>query len=246
MGFCRFMSVLPLLLLMSFSSFAATTLPKGLDIDDQRRALEILGFGSSAKTLDNPYPLGGYSGVEIGISSEYIPIDDLANLGSKPTPDAGEYNYYTISVGKGLYYNIDAMVYATPFVQGEDISSFGAQARWGFYEAQFFPISFTLLAYGGGANFSNLINVSTIGLDVLATVNVENIAIYFGGGRGRAIGKFVGGAKGITASGENSNVDLVEDHSVFGINIDIHKMFVALEIDRYVESTYAGKVGIRF
>jgi len=245
MGFCRFINLLALLLLVSSSTLAATQLPKQLDLDDQVRALEILGFGSTAKTLDNPYPLGGYSGVEIGISSEYIPIDDLASLGNGKGDD-GEYNYYTVSIGKGLYYNIDVMVYATPFVQGEDISSFGAQLRWGFYEAQFFPLSLTALAYVGGANFSNLINVNTQGLDLLATVNVENIAIYFGAGKGRAIGTFVGGADGITADGQGNQVDLLGDHTVFGVNVNIQKMFVAMEIDRYVESTYAGKIGFRF
>jgi hypothetical protein len=248
MGFCRFFKpIVAAILIGSLSSIsqAVTRLPMQLDHDDQNRALEILGFGSTAKTLDNPYPLGGYSGVEIGISSEFIPVDDLSTLGDG-TGDDGEYSYYTVSIGKGLYYNIDVMVYATPFVQDEDISSFGGQIRWGFYEAQFFPLSLTALAYAGGANFSNLINVTTQGFDLIGTVNVENIAIYAGYGKGRAIGNFVGGANGITADQQSRQIDLLEDHTMFGVNINIQKMFVALEINRYIESTYAGKIGFRF
>lgn len=94
-------------------------------------------FGSASKVLDNPYPLGGYTGIEFGLASEFIPVEDLASLGSKTT-DKGEYNYYTLTLGKGLYYNVDMHAYFTPFGQAEKMQSYGAQIRWGFYEASFF------------------------------------------------------------------------------------------------------------
>nr|WP_295904812.1 hypothetical protein [uncultured Bdellovibrio sp.] len=228
-----------------FSAQANTALPKNLNKEDRIRVLQILGLGSASKILDNPYPLGGYSGVEIGVSSEFIPVEDLASLGSKTT-DKGEYNYYTLTLGKGLYYNIDTHVYFTPFGQNEDIQSYGAQVRWGFYEAHFFPLTLTAMIYGGGANFSNLINVSTLGGDVIATVAMDNVAIYVGAGQVRAIGRFIGGADGITDNQTTVEEDILEGHSVFGINVDIAKMFIALQIDRYNDSIYSGKLGFRF
>ncbi|HWU43177.1 MAG TPA: hypothetical protein VN132_07060, partial [Bdellovibrio sp.] len=174
-------------------------LPKGLSPSDQKRALEILGFGTASKILDNPYPLGGYTGFEVGLTSEFIPVEDLANLGNK-TSDSGEFNYYTLTLGKGFYYNVDALLYFTPAIQSQKVQNFGGQLRWGFYEASFFPISFSAIIYAGGANFSNLINVTTTGLDLVATVAIDNVAIYFGEGRVRAQGTFIGGADGITAS----------------------------------------------
>lgn len=227
------------------SAQAGLVLPRDLSDADQRRALEILGFGTAGKILGNPYPLGGYSGVEVGLSSEYVPIDDLASLGST-TQDKGELNYYTLTFSKGLYYNVDTQVYFTPFVQGDNVSSYGGQIRWGFYEAAFFPIAFSAMIQGGGANFNNLINVTTIGADLIATVNIENLALYFGGGRVRAIGKFVGGPGGITDNDETTEQDSVEDHGVFGVNIRFNKFFVAFEIDRYSDSVYSGKLGMRF
>ncbi len=233
------------LLFAAPSTWAATELPRSLSPSDQRRALEILGFGTSSKILDNPYPLGGYSGVEIGLSSEYIPIDDLAALGSTSN-DKGEMSFYTLMIGKGLYYNVDIHFYFTPTVQNDDVSSFGGQFRWGFYEASFFPITFTTIAYAGGANFSNLINVATTGVDLVASVNIKNVALYFGGGRVRAIGRFIGGADGITDDNETHEQDLFENHTVFGVNVNVQKFFVAFEIDRYVDSVYSGKLGVRF
>jgi hypothetical protein len=232
--------------LLISQSTLGMSLPRNLTVPDQKRALEILGFGTAGKLLDNPYPLGGYSGLEIGLATEYVPIDDLSTLGDT-TPDKGELNYYTLTLGKGLYYNIDTQLYFTPFVQGDDsVSNFGGHVRWGFYEAVFFPISFSAMLSAGGSNFSNLINVSTIGADLLATVNIENLALYFGGGRVRAIGTFIGGADGITADQKTVEQDIVEDHSLFGVNIRFDKMFVAFEIDRYTDSVYSGKIGLRF
>lgn len=226
-------------------AMAATSLPRNLTVADRNRALEILGFGSAPKLLDNPYPLGGYSGIELGLSSEVIPLSDLATLGSA-SRDKGEFNYYTLTFAKGLYYNVDLHVHFTPFMQSEDVQTFGGQLRWGFFEAAFFPLSLSTVIYSGGANFSNLVNISTLGADLVATVNFDNVAIYFGGGSVRAIGKFIGGADGITDDQRTSVQDVMESHTVFGINIDIAKMFLALEIDRYTDSVYSGKIGVRF
>ncbi|WII73166.1 hypothetical protein QJS83_04675 [Bdellovibrio sp. 22V] len=236
------MRIFLFLLLSSSFAWAATDLPRNLSSSDRTRMLQILGMGSAAKTLDNPYPLGGYSGVEVGLSSQFIPAEDLASLGDK-TNDKGEYNYYTLNFGKGLYYNIDTMVYFAPFSQSEEVQTFGGQIRWGFYEASFFPLTLTATVYGGGANFQNLLGVSTFGTDLLATVTMDNVAIYVGGGRVRAAGKFYGG---LTDTGETIEQDVVEDHTVFGINVDVAKMFIALQIDRYVDSMYSGKIGFRF
>ncbi|MNJ99834.1 hypothetical protein D3C87_176150 [compost metagenome] len=224
---------------------AVTKLPRNLDKQDRIRALEILGLGSAAKILDNPYPLGGYSGFEMGLAAEFIPVDELAGLGSGTT-DNGELNYYTLTFGKGVYHNVDTMVYFSPITGDEEVGNFGGQLRWGFYEARFFPISFSTIVYGGGTSFSNLINVTTVGIDLIATVNVENVALYLGGGTIRAIGQFIGGADGITDNGQTIQEDISEEHLVFGLNVNFSKMFVALEVDRYVDSVYSGKLGFRF
>ncbi|MGZ3770760.1 MAG: hypothetical protein ACXVCP_06210 [Bdellovibrio sp.] len=237
--------LLLLVFLSTSNSRAATALPKNLNQADRVRALQILGLGSAPKLLDNPYPLGGYSGVEIGLSSEFISLQDLASLGSR-TSDNGELSFYNFSLGKGLYYNVDTFIYFTPYLQSEKIQFYGGQLRWGFYESPHFPLTFSASFYFGGANFSNLINVTTVGADIIATVNMENVAVYFGGGRVRAVGKFSGGADGVTNTGETEGQDILESHTVFGLNVDISKAFLAFEVDRYLDSNYSAKLGYRF
>lgn len=233
------------LLMFSSSLQAATSLPRNLTENESKRALEILGFGSAGKILGNPYPLGGYKGIEIGLSSEFIPAEDLAALGSKTT-EKGEINYYTLSFGKGIYYNLDTYLYFTPVLQSEKIQAFGGLLRWGFYEPAFFPLTLTAVLNMGGANFSNLVNVNTFEIDLIATVVLDNVAIYFGGGQSRAIGKFIGGPDGITSNQETVEHDIKEGHTLFGININFNKIFFAFEIDRYADSFYGGKLGYRF
>jgi hypothetical protein len=232
-------------ILFCAQAYAKTELPRNLSSTDQIRTLEILGYGTASKILGDPYPLGGYSGVELGVSTQFIPVSDLADLGNG-TQDNGELSYYTVTLGKGLYYNIDTFVYLTPSIQSEEMQNFGGQLRWGFYEASFFPISFSALLYAGGANFQNLINVTTTGWDLIGTVNMENVAVYFGAGRVRAQGTFIGGSGGITASQTTEAHNISENHTFFGVNVQISKAFVALEVDRYTDSVYGGKLGYRF
>ncbi|WP_157684611.1 hypothetical protein [Bdellovibrio bacteriovorus] len=232
-------------LFLPMASEALDSLPRNLSQTDQGRALEILGFGSSSKILNNPYPLGGYKGLEIGLTTEFIPLEDLSVLGDG-TKDKGEFNYYTLTLGKGIYYNFDTYVYFTPAVQGRDFQNFGAQVRWGFYEFSFFPLSLSTIVYGGAANFSNLVNISTFGGDLVATVTMDNVAIYAGGGTIRAVGKFIGGASGITDDQETREQSRNDVHSVFGINVAFAKVFFAMEVDRYTDTVYSGKLGVRF
>lgn len=242
--FCRFL-ILILISVGLCRAFAATDLPRNLEVDEQVRTLQILGFGSAAKVLGNPFPLGGYSGIEVGLSSEFIPVDDLASLGST-TQDKGEFNYQTLTISKGLYHNVDTLVYFTPTIQEERMLNYGMQLRWGFFQADFFPLTLTAMLYGGGANFSNLINVNTMGMDLLASVTMDRVSLYVGTGRVRATGTFIGGPDGITADQKTVTQDIVDDHSVFGLSVKIARIFVAMEVDRYVDSVYSAKLGFRF
>ncbi|MNL65433.1 hypothetical protein D3C87_1897620 [compost metagenome] len=85
-----------------------------------------------------------------------------------------------------------------------------------------------------------------MGADLLATVNVGNVALYLGGGSVRAIGQFIGGANGVTDDGSTHQEDTRQEHMVFGLNVALSKMFIALEVDRYTDSVYSGKLGFRF
>ncbi len=233
------------LFFVSFEVSAGTALPHHLNDSDRHTAAQILGLGSAVKVLSNPYPLGGYSGFEVGIGSEYIPFENVASLGST-SADKGEYQYYTLSFGKGLFYNVDLFLQFAPLPQKEGLSNYGAQLRWGFYEAYAFPISFSVIFSGGGTSYSSLINSNTLGIDLVATVSLKDVALYFGLGQTRSVTTFIGGDNGITDDGQNHQADVVSSHLLFGTHLKWESYFLALEVDRYYETTYGGKIGMRF
>lgn len=225
---------------------AATHLPKGLTANDRKAMLELLGFGAQSRILSSPVPLGGYQGFEMGLSSEYIPIDDIGTLGDKKTNAKGEFNVVELTLGKGLAYNVDTLFHVTPMPQNEGIFAFGGQLRWGFHEFQRFPAIMSFVFHGSGANFQNLLDTRTTGADFIVTVAMDGAAVYFGGGPIRTIGTFIGGASGINAEGDTIDEDLNGTHSVAGLSMNFGMMFLALEVDRVEQSTYGGRLGVRF
>jgi len=236
------------IILISGSVWAVSSpkyVPRNLSATERETTLNILGFGAASKLLSSPYPLGGFEGVEIGLSSEFIPLSDVASLGSKSASRA-DLNYFNLTLGKGLYYNLDILVNFIPMPQDESISGYGAQLRWGFYETKFMPAALSLVIHGSGTNFSNVVSAETSGIDLVGSVNMRDVSLFFGAGRARSVGSFIGGAGGITDTGNTESSDVSSPHTVFGISIKMSNVFLALEVDRYVQSTYAGKMGLRF
>jgi hypothetical protein len=228
------------------AAFAATSLiPKNLNKTDREMTVEALGFGSAAKLLSSPYPLGGYSGVEVSVSSEYIPMADVSVLGAKTTARA-DLNYLNVVVGKGLYYNVDLLLQFIPMPQDASISGFGGQLRWGFYQTSFMPGNLSVVVHGSSTNFYNVLGTETSGVDLVGSMNMKDVSLFFGAGQARSVGSFIGGTGGVTESGNSESSDVYSPHTVFGISIKMSSVFLALEVDRYVQSTYAGKVGVRF
>lgn len=245
------------LILFSMSGVQAERfVPRQMSESERTIALQILGFGSASKILANPFPLGGRSGFEMGVTTEYLQVQDLASLGDKSTRNR-ELNYSSFSVAKGLFYNVDTAFHFTPAFQTEDLSSYGGQIRWGFYEFPFIPGGLSLVWSRSDTNYGNLLNTRTTGRDIVATVVVEDVALYFGVGDATSIGTFGGGTLTGTATESTtdictatycsaSNEELSEVHTLFGISLSFDELFASVEINRYFLSSYSAKLGWRF
>ncbi len=224
---------------------AKLDIPKGLSKSDRRIALETLGLSTSFKVLGNPFPLGGFSGLEIGISSEVIPTAEIGSLGSKATTQ-GETSYSVLTLGKGLYNNFDIFVQMAPFSQQEDIRSFGGQLRWGFYQATYMPAHIAFVAHANSVSFQNEINISSTGYDLVGGFTVDDVTLYIGAGMVISRGLFIGGTGGITDTGQKESETVSDSHFISGIDLRFNNAFLALELDRYTESIYSAKLGLRF
>ncbi len=253
----RLMFFIVILLGFSYAQ-AERFIPRRMSESDRRLALQILGFGSASKILSSPFPLGGHPGFEVGLTTEYLQVQDLASLGDKSTRNR-ELNFNSFSVAKGLFYNIDAAFQFTPAFQKEDVSSYAGQVRWGFYEFPFIPGGLSLVINRSDTNYGNLLNTRTTGQDLVATVVVEDVSLYFGVGTANTVGTFSGGTQtgtstesttdlcvGASAYCASANEEMSQAHTLFGISLSFNQLFAALEIDRYFLSTYSAKVGWRF
>lgn len=248
---------------ISFSA-QAFEIPKQLSQEDRREIVRTLGLNSSTKMLSNPYPLGGYSGLEVGYSVEFINVRDIQRLGCQPgtagcsntsRTSESEWRYSRLTIGKGLYNDVDVFFHFIPPTGAVDVTDYGGAIRWSFYQAKFLPINLSLLGHANQLNFDNDFINRNAGAELIAGVNVENFALYFGGGVLQASGTFIGG------SGENSTIDGGDDdlntggtatykvqgtHSVVGICLHHQNLFAAAQVDRYQDAVYSLKLGLRF
>lgn len=245
--------VMAFILLLSFIALstpiaarASVLIPGQLTQNDREEALRIVAFGTSTKLLSDPYPLGGYAGFEVGISIENLPTQDLGNLGAGLNAPQQEVAFQKISVGKGLYNNIDLFIHFTPYNRQAELSQFGGAVRWSFYQATFLPLSSSFLVHYNGGNIGDQMTTRSYGLDWISGINVNNMSLYAGAGLLQARGTFIGGTEGITDTNELQTEQVNGFHTIVGTTVRISSVFIAFEIDRYTQPVFSGKLGLRF
>ena len=256
-----------LLFILSFISLPsfAFDIPKGLSASDRRQVIRTVGMNSASKMLSNPYPLGGYSGFEVGYSLEFINVRDVTRLGcavgspgcgNTSVSDDSEWRFSRLSLAKGLYRDVDMSISFSPPSNGVHASDYGGALRWSFYQAEFLPINLSALVNFNQMNFSDKFMNRNFGGDIIVGVNVDNFALYFGGGMIESHGTFIGGT-GPDATVDAGDPDLngiqhtvvnkaQETHTVVGISLHYENLFAAAQVDRYVDAVYSLKVGLRF
>ncbi len=231
-------------LFFSLFAFAKFTLPNQLHQADRRSALQIMAPATSSRLLSSPYPLGGWDGFEIGISRHYVPTTYLSELGNKPA-NASDFEYPLLTLGKGLYYNLDLFLSIVPMAQSESINHFSSQIRYQFWESlsQVFRISGIL--YAGTTTLNNQLNMQCYGFDLVGTTTIDRVSLYLGLGTSFANGRFIGGAGGLTDTQLTEVETSTLAHQLIGLEWPIANFFWAAEVDRFKIPYYALKVGYR-
>ncbi|RME16626.1 MAG: hypothetical protein D6797_04140 [Bdellovibrio sp.] len=223
-------------------------LPKNLSESDLKEVTSILGLQTSTKILSAPYPLGGYSGLEISLSMENIDTSEISQLGDGSSPTSS-FVFSRIYVGKGLFNNVDTFLHFIPFSKNSDLSEFGGLLRWSFFQAQFLPMNLALLIHASEGNLKDVFSTKSYGAELLLGITVEDFALYFGGGQVQATGTFHGDYVqsniNINVLPNNSVKNTVKGfHSFVGIYLNYSPFFVNLQIDRYVDPVYSAKLGL--
>ncbi len=221
---------------------AIISLPSGMSNDEQKSMLQTLAFGTSFRPVNNPYPLGGYSGLELAISGQTIPTADISYYGNH-TDQQSTLTYPLISIGKGVFDNTDIFFSFIPYDQATGMGIYSGGLRWTFFQATFVPASFSFLAHASNVNIENNFIAQTEGTDIIMGVNVDPFAFYFGTGVLYGQAQF---SPNLTFDSTRSNQVGTTFHSIIGINVSISSFFTAFEVDSYSKIMLALKCGARF
>ncbi len=251
--------------MLESSKAFAITIPKRLSESDRDDVVKILGLGTAMKMASNPYPLGGYSGFELGFDMNFINIDQISRLGCNPgdagcpntaRPTEQEFTYGKFTLGKGLFEDVDLFLSFAPTLGKSAISDYGGMLRWSLFQFELLPVHLFTLIYGNQVNIKNEFTSQNLGADLLVGINVDDLSIYFGGGQIRSKGVFLGGDKGdstvsqpspgLDPSTNTSTRTITRFHTVVGANVSFDPFFISGEINRYEDSVYTAKVGLRF
>lgn len=242
-----------------FSSSAfAFQLPK-FDREDLTEATQTLGFGTSSRFLSNPFPLGGYTGVEVGYTYEVVDIEDLYTLSPATTGNEDNLSFSRFVFGKGLFHDVDLFLQFAPFNREPSINEYGASLKWNFYQARFLPFTLSFLTHFNTINIQDDYTNESIGADLIAGMNVENFALYFGGGYLSASSTFSARTLNVcTAVNTPAGCDPElgtntkklrhrekASHSFVGLQFNFSNIFLATQLDRYTSPTYSFKIGLR-
>lgn len=233
-------------ILVASHAYAALQLPQNMSADDRKEAVRIVGFGTAAKSLTDPYPLGGYNGLELGLSLETVPTEDLGRLGNRLTAPQADVTVPKFTIGKGLYSNLDFFIHFIPYNPRTELSQFGGIVRWSFFEASSIPVSASVVMHLNSGNINNQMTTRSYGLNLVGGINVNEVALYAGIGGAQASGTFVGGTSGVTDSQRLETESVRSLHTVVGGTFRIKGFFVAAQLDRYSQSVISGKLGYRF
>lgn len=233
----------------------AIEIPKQLTSADRVEVVKMLGMNTSSKLLTNPYPLGGYAGFEVGLSVEIIDIEDLKRLGATVDNEEREFRYPKLSVGKGLYNDVDMFFHFIPAAPGIKISEYGGLLRWSFFQAKFVPINLSWNVHASHIDINDSFESQTVGTNLISGINVQNFSIYFGVGYLESKGTFMGGNtdQGVVnptdpsfdSSTYTASSRVTQFHSQVGVTVHFSDYFLAAQIDRYQDPVYSMKLGTR-
>lgn len=228
------------------SAEATLMLPGNLSSSDRKTALETVGFASASKILSDPYSLGGFWGLELGISVEIVPTEELSTLGDRLANKQNNITVPKFTLGKGLYSNFDFFIHFTPYNQQNQLSEFGSILRWSFFEAATVPISTSILVHMNMAEFTGQLATQTYGVDLMGGINVNQVSLYSGVGLTQAAGTFIGGPNGVTDTHLKERESAKTVHIFAGGALQYDSFFIAVQLDRYIQSVMSAKVGIRY
>lgn len=235
------------ILLLGTTGFSLD-LPQNLSSQERDTLAKTVGLSTSNKLLSKPISLGGYQGFEIGASLEVIDTSVLEDLGDRSSTQK-TYNLTRITLGKGLFSDIDTYLhFAMPF-DGSQVVDWGGSIKWNFHQFKFLPVVLSFLASGNNINFNSSFIHTNFNGQLLIGLQFDRGSTYFGFGKVRSTSEFSNsqGTDGISDSSKLTSTQVEHTQLTFGANYDVFdKVFLAAEWSKYEDDVFSFKLGKYF
>ncbi|MCK6599484.1 MAG: hypothetical protein L6Q37_14050 [Bdellovibrionaceae bacterium] len=233
------------LILFSVNLYAGLKLPTGLDQEKRKTFVKSVLSSSSYKYLSLGYTLGGYEGFELSASLESFPLSK-GNILSSSELKEKDYVVQNVTIGKGMFENVDMFFTFSPFIFQKDISIFGMAMKYVFYIDSENPFNLSVLLHGNAVNFANLVGAQSTGLDIIGSYFLKYWTFYLAVGQQRTLASFVGGAQGLTQDLSSANEDLYLNRFYSGFSYDFGMYQASFELQKIESESLAFKLGKRF
>lgn len=229
-------------LVIGHMTFASYNLPQVPTSADQLKIAEVVGFASAAKISTNPQPLGGYDGLQLLVSRDFVNVSTLKGVGTGGTQE----DYWPLTrvgIGKGMYYDVDFFFEMTP-PQNENFWAYSGMFRRRVYSWDWIHLG--ALLHGSISQVQNLFGSNIFGYDLYAYSQWKLFTFFVGGGQARGIHTFIGGASSLTGQTNNIQYDLLASHLWGGSSYAVGRWTVAGIYEKYYEPVYSVKLGYGF
>jgi hypothetical protein len=228
-------------IILSFSSFANLTVASPLNQSQLLSVTESVGLPLATSYTENLFPLGGYSGIRIGLSHKEISNNQLRQ--SYPeTSNIPDLKLTEFHFSKGLYSNVDFYISFIPLGGNGNLSSFAGGIKWGFLELDSKPIQFLVSLSGRSTNWTNQVTFLNQTFDVIGQYSINQFYGYLGIGSAFVRSQFIGGSHGITLSGFNETLEKSRGRPLIGGGWQTQKWGVGLELTQFLQTTMTLKV----
>lgn len=217
--------------------------PTDLSTAQQQETLRLVGPSLSGKILSDPYPLGGFSGIEVSVQHESIPVGSLREFGSRNGTGPTDLTFQKINVGKGLYNDVDVYLSFTPWSRVAGMTQYGAFVRWQFWSWESIPVAHSIVPHANVSNFRNTFISENAGAQLITTYFWREASFYGGVGQVRSVGRF---ESDLTLSGRAEQYTQGLTHFLLGASYRWNSWLVAAELNRYDQPVWAFKLGARW
>ena len=209
--------------------------------DEIDRITKTLSPAVTPNPLSSLIPLGGYSGLELGLSVSLVDISPIPSL--EKSLNEKEFYFPRITLGKGLFHDVDIFLSITPNVTRYTLSDYAASIRWSFLELSHYDLNFSVIPYFSSLELNHELFLKNQGVGIYMNWHRDFFDIYFGIKQNQGKTTFQLKTSELDVKKQGISKKLLPS-----LGLVLHKLpfFLSFHANKLEEIQYSLKIGLRF